>query len=414
MMQLTEQIIKTTAEDVQAANTTLNNYAGLMNDPEREEKLAFAIGMTSNMGKMRMSFNEDTTEKKAIEKKVPVINKSYIKKEAIKYLPHSVKRIAYFDTLFNKKLQQNKLKIEYKLHAVLTDDKRTSRYEYVSAPFIINFYNPDVYRVDYNILLQSILPGVLPYISITLALLLMVVGAFIFYYRSYVLQWQTAQFKESLFSNITHELKTPLSSLQLVLDISQKEGAAILSKQHVDFAQSEINRMQLIIDKILSFGKMSAEQFALNKERVNMDAVITNAIQITDIALQQAGGSIHYTPVNNATVTGDKTLLTNTIATLIDNAIKYNNTAPHITINLSAGNRKIVISIQDNGIGIAPAYHKKIFEPFFRIPTGNVHNVKGHGLGLSFTAQVLQLHGGHIGVAAAQDGGSIFIIELPQ
>src|SRR5690606_32625211 len=110
---------------------------------------------------------------------------------------------------------------------------------------------------------------------------------------------------------------------------------------------------------------------------------------------------------------GDRTLLINAITTLIDNAIKYNHRQPVIHIQLSMEGQEVIIEVADNGIGIAPAFYKKIFAPFFRIPTGNVHDIKGHGLGLSFAAQVIKLHGGVIMVASQQDEGSVFTIKLP-
>lgn len=414
LVQKTELIIKKSADSIQILNTTLGNIRHMMDDSERDSKIAFAVGMAGNMGKVRMYFKPgDRLITKADTTKAPMINKAYLSHGKISYKPSAVKTIHHFDTVFTYLLNKEKIVIRYKLCHVVDMDTVKLTHDYSSAPFVINFYDPTIYRVDYSIPAKSVIPGILPYLSISIILLLMVTGAFMFYYRSYKMQAQMAQFKESLFSNITHELKTPLSSLQLILDIAQSGETSILSKKHKDFATSEINRMKLIIDKILSFGKMSKEQFALNKERINLDSVITDAIHIMEISLHQAGGAIHYEAGNKIIITGDRTLLTNTFATIIDNAIKYNKDIPKINIELKAVDNNTVISISDNGTGIAPHYQKKIFDPFFRVPTGHRHDVKGHGLGLSFALQVTELHRGSIHVVSQPDCGSTFMIRIP-
>jgi two-component system phosphate regulon sensor histidine kinase PhoR len=144
-----------------------------------------------------------------------------------------------------------------------------------------------------------------------------------------------------------------------------------------------------------------------------LDGVINDAIAVIDLSLKQRNGTIVFTGCSSFTVLGDHVLLVNVITTIIDNAIKYNVQIPCIEITCEHIGDNIEIAIEDNGIGISPAYYRKIFEPFFRIPTGNRHETKGHGLGLSFAAQAISLHGGSIWVESNADEGSTFTITIP-
>lgn len=409
LVQLVEETTKSAADSLQRANTTLNNIVGAQNDADYEEKIAFAIGMSGNTGKMRIYFNEDDKPKTSDKNPPLLINKNFLKRQAIQFTPEYVKGIKHFDTAFAYALKKRGLHIAYKIQQEKQQSSNSTGFAYTTQPFIINYYVPDVYRICYNIPQSTIFPFLLPYISISALILLMVIGGFIFYYHNYRLQLQLSLFKESLFSNIAHELKTPISSLQLILDADKDS----ISQQHMQFAASEVKRMKLMVDKILSYGKMSKEQFALNKELLNLDTIVREAIDTMDISAKQSGATISYNIIKEVKTVGDKTLLVNAITTIIDNAIKYNAQIPAIDIQLSKLNNLAIITITDNGIGIHAAYHKKVFEPFFRIPTGNIHNIKGHGLGLSFAKQTITLHEGNIHITNALPTGSIFTITLP-
>jgi len=414
LVQQTESIIKTAADSVQRQNTTLNNMQSLMNDSERDEKMAFAIGMTGNIGKMRISFGEDTVKQPPKDDSVPLINKQFLKEHRVEFLPQAVKTILFFDTVFKAQLKQNHLYPNYAIKKISANDTGFSGRECVSAPFIINFYDPVVYRISYTIPAKEVWIGILPYVVTCMLLLVIVTSAFLLYERNYKLQLQMADFKESLFSNITHELKTPLSSLQLIVEQAMTNNdQERISTEHLLFAAEEISRMKLIVEKILSLGKMNKEQVALNKEALYMDEIIQDAMKIVQINLQHKHGNIYYHCTERTKIAGDRSLLTNAVSTILDNAIKYNPGNPEITITTGKENGFAILSVKDNGIGISPAYQKKVFQPFFRVPTGDIHDVKGHGLGLAFALQVITLHDGSISVISEQGKGSDFIISLP-
>lgn len=416
----TELAIKQTAKELQYESVTvLNNLAAVMNDEDFKSKAAFAAGITGNMGKMREWFDEEGELVNQQLKKqnengetVPNIDTVFLKKNKITPNSKDDKSIQYFDSLFRIELKENKLDISFSIHKQTARDTifNNPAFQFSSPVFIINFYDPKVYRVDYNIPVIEVMRGIVPYSIISSLLLMFLVAAFVFMKRSYGMQTQMATFRETLFSNITHELKTPVTSLQLILESTCDNKP--LSSEHIRFAKTELNRMKLIIDKILSFAKMNKEQFELNRELLDMNTVIQDALSAMSMAIDQYGAKIEYSSTADCKIIGDKVLLTNTIVTMIDNALKYNKNTPHIYIDLFRNENKMQLKVADNGIGVAPDFYKKIFTPFFRIPTGDVYNVKGHGLGLSFAAQVMELHNGNISVSSNANG-SAFIINLP-
>lgn len=388
----------------------------MLTDEDFDQKMAFAAGFTQNMASIGVHFDDDTLKQHTGKQKVPPlkIDKDFFEANNITRDTTHVKTMRHFDSAFRAALDSQQLAIEYSLRMYIRQDSATPPDSMSSRAFIIDAMYPKIHRVVYAIPHTLIWQRMLPYTVSGIFVMMLVTSAFIFYRRSYRMQMQMAQFKESLFSNITHELKTPVSSLQLILDAANdNEGTEVtMSKQHVSFARSELNRMKLNIDKILSVGKLNSREFELDKELVNLDGVIIDSIDVMGITLAQRNGSINYKPTGKVNVLGDRILLMNMLTIVIDNAIKYNVNEAIINIALKRDETNAIITIEDNGIGIPAQYHKRIFEPFFRVPTGNRHDVKGHGLGLSFTKQVVALHKGSISVESS-GRGSTFIITIP-
>lgn len=412
-----ENIIHEIAAIAQEENRTLNNLMANYLDEDGAAKQAFAMGITGNTGRMQIDFN-DEKKKKTLQKDVLRITRDTLEKMDVHYHPELVAGIPYFDSLLTDSFNTEHLNVSYRIvqqkfqsEFSFSLDSTASHYQYHTRPFIINYHDPVVYRVNYNTDIWLIINRMWHYIIAALFMLFLVPAAFVLYYRANKLQAQSTTFKEALFSNITHELKTPLSSLQLIIESAKKNKD--ISEEHLSFASGELNRMKLIIDKILTYGKMSKEQFALNTEIVNIDTVISEAVDAISVMQANSNGTIIYENRQKINITGDKALLVNMFTSLFDNAIKYNKNNPKITITTNKAEQSITISVADNGMGIPAEYRKKVFEPFFRVPTGNIHEVKGHGIGLSFVAQIVKLHEGNIHLSDKKDGGSIFTINLP-
>jgi len=405
-----QRIVEKTAEQVQNKNLSLNNLVKALDDKDYDRKTAFAIGMTQNQAKLGISFENNTID---TDESLPNINRKWLDSNHIKFIPSVVKKISYFDSHFNIELKKAGLTVPYQIQKIETHITPSSKH--ASGLFIINFYDPDVYQVTYQISAVLLIKRLAPYTGISLFLLLLLISAFGLYRKSYRLQMQMAQFKQSLFSNVTHELKTPLSSLQLIITSFKDEEQQLSAKQkeYIDFAASELQRMNLLIEKILSFGKLNKEQFALNKEIINVPDLVREAVQVMNMTAGSKNAQIIFESAQPIDVIGDKILLLNLLVSILDNAVKYTVGKPEIHISLAQDKDEVTIMIRDNGPGIHPKFQSKIFEPFFRVPTGNEHSIKGHGLGLSFAQQVAELHSGKIFVTSEQGKGSTFIIMLP-
>jgi len=412
-----ESAISVAAGKVQWYNGSLSSsYALMLTDPDYSSKVAFAAGFNHNKGKISIDFFANDGDTPRIYSPgfdtMPQLNKSFLRDQNIKYKPELVWTIKQFDSFFSIELTKNKTLIPYRVAKSKRADS-TTKDTIVSSVFIIDFFFPHIYCVHYTIPAMLVIRNITPYLGATLLVCTLLILVTVSYYRIYRLQAQQTQFKESLFGNITHELKTPLTSLQLIIDNAKGNISGSpevqVSAKHIHFADNELTRMKLIVDRILSFSKMSREQFAFNQEQVNLDEVITESIKVMELNIMQAGGKIIFTAGKKVDLLGDHMLLVNAISAIIDNAIKYSDQKPEINIKLINGQGHATISIEDNGTGIPQKYNKKIFEPFFRIPTGNVYNTSGHGLGLSFVEQVVKLHGGMVSFSSSEKGTAFYL-----
>lgn len=402
---------------LQNENMTLNNLMHSYSDDESDEKVAFAAGITGNTGKLQITFEGDEYEE-TLPDTIPSFNRDTLEKMNIRYIPEGVKTISYFDSLLQDTLSISSLEIPYNIVMQEEDpmgfmaNENKGIYTYSTPSLIINFYQPEVFKIYYNIPGPMIIKRLWLFWIVAISLVIISALTFRMYYKSYKLQEQMTLFKENLFSNMTHELKTPLSSLQLILH-NGTHGDKTISEQNRQFALEELDRMNLLISRIIAYGKLNDEQFALNKEVVNISAIIQDAVNIMSVVAENHKAIITYDVSSNIRIAGDRMLLTNLFSALLDNAIKYSSTEPFIKITGTQGNGWVQISVADNGTGIPSEYKNKVTEPFFRVPQGDVHNVKGQGIGLSFVKQVTELHKGKIEIADNENGGTTIIIKLP-
>ena len=416
-----EYAIKDATDTIQNYNGShLSNYARMITDKDFGEKIAFAAGFTHNKSKISVSFPDADTVKRPAPEELRTngkdtildVSRKFLKVNKITYQPQHELGIKVFDSLFRKGLKKNSVVVPFKITLVKRYDT-VSNDTIVSSPFIFDFGNPKVYCVRYTIPTGLVVSNILPYLASTVLLCTFLVLGFAFYYRNNRLQQQMSQFREALLGNITHELKTPVTSLQLIVESArsnlQSSASVAIPAEHVAYAENELKRIKMLIDKILSFSTMNREQFEFNKELVNLDEVIQEAIASLQYNITQAGGTVAYDPGGKVSIPGDPVLLPNALCALIDNALKYCDKSPAVVITLSAEQATATITVQDNGIGIDNAYAKKVFEPFFRVPTGSVHNVAGHGLGLSFASEIIKLHGGTIGFHSNGNGTTFYL-----
>jgi two-component system phosphate regulon sensor histidine kinase PhoR len=152
----------------------------------------------------------------------------------------------------------------------------------------------------------------------------------------------------------------------------------------------------------------------LKYELLNMQDLVHEVTSSLRLQFEKHNADVSVQATEDTTFEGDRLHLVSVIFNLLDNALKYSHDNPRIRINMTGSASKIQLAISDNGIGIPEEYREKVFEKFFRVPTGNLHNAKGYGLGLSYVAQVVEKHHGTIKVETVEGGGSKFVITLPK
>ena len=216
---------------------------------------------------------------------------------------------------------------------------------------------------------------------------------------------------------MTHEFKTPISTISLACEMLN-DGTVTKTpeKQHrfVKMIKDENKRLSILVESILQTSILDKGEFKLKRSENDVHEIIEQAIQNTQLLIDAREGTISkQLNAKNYVINADKLHLTNIIFNLIDNAIKYTKDSPEILISTNDTEKGIEITVKDNGIGISKENQRKIFDKFYRVPTGNIHNVKGFGLGLSYVQAVVLKHNGTINVNSELGKGSTFRIVMP-
>ncbi len=262
-----------------------------------------------------------------------------------------------------------------------------------------------------------ILGEMLGTIGFSLALMLIIVITIIFMFRTILDQKRLSELKNDFVSNMTHEFKTPISTISLACEAmsdSQMMGSAVeKASPYVKMINEENKRLSLLVESILQSNVLEKGKINLQEEIISINEMVFDIAQNVQLRVKSLGGSLK-TEIEQQLleVKADKMHLANCINNLIDNAIKYSGATPNITIQVKKDKGVIRIEVTDQGIGIKKEHIDKIFDKLYRIPTGNVHNVKGFGLGLSYLKSIAEMHGWNLTVKSVYGEGSTFGIEI--
>jgi two-component system phosphate regulon sensor histidine kinase PhoR len=251
----------------------------------------------------------------------------------------------------------------------------------------------------------------------SLLLIIMIIGSFYFTISTIFRQKKLSEIKNDFINNMTHEFKTPISTISLASEVlSDKtiDKSAENTEKYLQIIRNENKRLAGMVETILQIAVLDKGELKLKIQEVDVHQVVSDVVQSMHLLIQNKQGEVNL-ELNalRYSLYADRMHIGNIIYNLIDNAIKYCNKEPRIKIITNNSNDELVISVQDNGIGISKEDQKKIFETFYRVPTGNVHNVKGFGLGLSYVKAVTEKHNGHVEVISELGNGSTFIVYLP-
>jgi two-component system phosphate regulon sensor histidine kinase PhoR len=239
-----------------------------------------------------------------------------------------------------------------------------------------------------------------------------------FSYTIYVIlqQKRLSEIRTDFVNNMTHELKTPISTIGLSAEaiISPSvSGSPERVKQYVNIIRNENSRLRSQVDRVLQIASLSPRKAALSQETIDLHEVLRTAAFTFEVQAAEQDGTLSTSLEALQThVKGDRVHLTNVIYNLLDNAVKYSPEKPTIGIRTFNRDNRFFLEISDNGIGISKANQKLIFEKFFRVPTGNLHAVRGYGLGLFYVKTIIKSHGGKITLTSEPGKGSTFQIQL--
>ncbi len=242
--------------------------------------------------------------------------------------------------------------------------------------------------------------------------------AFWLIYRSLRQQQRLAQLKNDFISNVTHELKTPIATVSVAIEALNNFNALQnpqLTREYLDISKNELNRLNILVDKVLKMAIFEQGEPELRPERFDFREMVRQIVASMKLQFEKYDAKVNFEAAGaDFMMQGDVTHLTSVVYNLIDNALKYSKNEPKISILLEQQNGQLNLSVEDNGIGIAHEHQQRIFEKFYRVASGDVHNIKGHGLGLSYVANVVRKHGGSIDLSSEPGEGSRFVVHLPR
>jgi two-component system phosphate regulon sensor histidine kinase PhoR len=250
------------------------------------------------------------------------------------------------------------------------------------------------------------------------SVILIIVIVFFAYALFIILQQRRlSEVQKDFINNMTHEFKTPLSTIAISSTTLSDPNIIKTPDRLLTYASiihEEADRLNRQVERVLQTAKAERHEFKLEKELVDVNEVIKTAAENFKLKIEEKKGNIVFKlDAAKHSVMADKQHLGNIILNLLDNAIKYAEQNPVITITTANSGSNLILSVSDNGIGIEKEYQKKVFDKFFRVPSGNVHNVKGFGLGLSYVKSIVSMHHWKIKLDSEPGKGCTFTIEMP-
>ena len=264
---------------------------------------------------------------------------------------------------------------------------------------------------------RFVLSSIIEIASLSTVFMLIIIAVFIITLNQLVTQRRISEIKTDFINNMTHEFKTPIATMNLVLD-TLKSPIALNNPDkvmhYVKILKQENKRMLTQVENILQISRLEKGNLQLEREPLDVHDLITNAITHVQVMLNERGGVIHtHFLADNSDISANESHLTNVFINVIENAIKYSPEAPIIDIYTENIKNRILIRIKDKGQGMSKQAAKYIFDKFYREHTGDLHNVKGHGLGLAYVKSIVEYHQGSIYVESEKGKGSTFFIKLP-
>jgi two-component system, OmpR family, phosphate regulon sensor histidine kinase PhoR len=397
----------------------------MFNRPNRDSILSFTP-LSGENNKIRISVIERTEKREVSTQKKPKIQAA--ENQFIIRLGNDSLKIQDIQRAYVRQIQKSKIDLPF--HVVRQAVKPAPEKQEVKSPTESNQFTLSTSAIattipfgstysavfsDYHgFLLKKILPQ-----SLFSFFLLTIMGlAFGTIYQNLRRQHRLTELKNDFISNVTHELKTPIATVSVAIEALQNFGVSQnpeQTKEYLEISKSELNRLTLLVDKVLKMATFEQQGLTLSLQTVDWSETVQLVLNSMKLQFEKYGAKVDFDKTGvSFSLPADKIHLTNVVYNLLDNALKYTKTQPLISLHLKETETDIRLSVSDNGIGIPSEYQGKVFDKFFRVPTGNTHDVKGYGLGLSYVSSVVKQHHGRIEVESEVGKGSIFTIIIPK
>ena len=364
----------------------------------------------SSLPELRKQLYEDTFKTLLKEKDIPIY-----------------KRVTKLqvETLLRRRLQSEGVSLNFEF-SIYDDDLatkvQTENFDKVNAygvPVLLDNNNESSYNlwVDFPDRKKYLLSTIIWMIVLSFVFTSIIIIAYSSAIYHLIKQRKISQIKTDFINNMTHEFKTPIATINLALDAIR--NPKIINdqdkvKRYLGMIKDENKRMHAQVENVLRISKLDKNELNISKERLELHDLVEDAITHVQLIVEDRKG---YVKVNlsavKSSVLANETHFTNVIVNILDNAIKYSDDAPEIDVYTENVGNSIILKISDHGNGMSKQVAKRVFEKFYREHTGNVHNVKGHGLGLAYVKRIIDDHQGHISVESEKGKGSTFIVKLP-
>jgi two-component system phosphate regulon sensor histidine kinase PhoR len=301
--------------------------------------------------------------------------------------------------------------------------KKSGKNEFLKSSYMVRLFPDNIIRQD--LILSVVFPEKANYVlgsmvwilggSLLFSLIILATFAMSLYFI--VRQKKISEMKSDFINNMTHEFKTPIATISLAADtitnpkvISDESSV----KHFISMIKKENSRMNKKVETILQIASLDKKEIDFKFENLSLHTIIERAVETIEILVHQRNGKVKLQlQAGQYMIFGDGDHLFNLVNNLLDNAIKYSENAPDVTVKTTNSDGGIIMSVEDKGIGMSKSVQSRIFERFYRQTSGNVHDVKGFGLGLNYARAIVDAHKGNISVTSEPGKGSRFDVYLP-
>jgi len=261
-----------------------------------------------------------------------------------------------------------------------------------------------------------VMAGMRDSLILSLIFSLLILGVFYYVMRLILNQKNLSEVKNDFVNNMTHELKTPIATISLALDAINTplvKNDEEKFREYGRILKEENQKLNQHVERVLQIALLDKGKLQLNQKKLDLEALLKEAVESYKLQVTEQNAEIHFEPGPDPVfITGDAHYLKTVFGNLLDNALKYSQGSCKLEITLYADENQVRIHFKDNGIGMDAADHKKVFEKFYRVQGGNLHDVKGFGLGLSYVKSAVEAHGGTVELQSVKGKGSTFIITF--